>query len=75
MAFIDAEQKAIEPGQLRELSDDELRSELIKLEEAQFRLRFRASTEDISSENPMRFRAMRRNIARIKTVLQERTQA
>ncbi len=75
MALTDAEQKAIEPGQLRELSDDELRSELVKLEEAQFRLRFRASTEDISSENPMRFRAMRRNIARIKTVLRERTQA
>ncbi len=75
MALTDAEQKAIEPGQLRELSDDELRSELVKLQEAQFRLRFRASTEDISSENPMRFRAMRRNIARIKTVLRERTQA
>ena len=75
MALTDAEQKAIEPGQLRELSDDELRSELVILEEAQFRLRFRASTEDISSENPMRFRAMRRNIARIKTVLRERTQA
>jgi large subunit ribosomal protein L29 len=57
---------------LRELSDDELRVELAALKEAQFRLRFRAATEDISADNPMRFRTMRRNVARIETVLRER---
>lgn len=72
MALKDTELKAVDAGQLRELSDDELRAELAKLQEAQFRLRFRAATEDISSENPMRFRTMRRNIARIRTVLRER---
>jgi large subunit ribosomal protein L29 len=72
---LNAERKPVDMVALRELSDDELRSELAALKEAQFRLRFRSATEDISSENPMRFRVMRRNIARIQTVLRERTQA
>ena len=72
---LNAEQKALDMTALRELSDDELRTELTTLREAQFRLRFRAATEDISADNPMRFRTMRRNIARIETVLRERTRA
>jgi len=72
---LNAERKPVDMVALRELSDDELRSELAALKEAQFRLRFRSATEDISSENPMRFRIMRRNIARIQTVLRERTEA
>ena len=72
---LNAEQKRLDLAALRELSDDELRKELATLREAQFRLRFRSATEDISSENPMRFRTMRRNIARLQTVLRERTRA
>jgi large subunit ribosomal protein L29 len=72
---LNAEQKALDMTALRELSDDELRTELATLREAQFRLRFRAATEDISADNPMRFRTMRRNVARIETVLRERTRA
>jgi large subunit ribosomal protein L29 len=72
---LNTEQKAVEMTALRELSEDELRAELALLKEAQFRLRFRAATEDISADNPMRFRTMRRNVARIETVLRERTQA
>lgn len=75
MALKDAEQRPLDPQALRELSDVELREELARLEEAQFRLRVRAATEDISAENPMRFRIMRRNIARLRTVLRERAQA
>ena len=41
--------------------------------EERFRLRFRSATEAI--ENPMRFRALRRDIARIKTVLREQARA
>jgi large subunit ribosomal protein L29 len=74
MPLKDAEQRPVEPEQLRELSNEELESELVKLQEAQFRLRFRAATEDISADNPMRFRTMRRNVARIRTVLREREQ-
>jgi large subunit ribosomal protein L29 len=72
---LNAERKPLDMVALRELSDDELRTELATLREAQFRLHFRSATEDISSDNPMRFRIMRRNIARIRTVLRERARA
>jgi large subunit ribosomal protein L29 len=35
-----------------------------------FNLRFRSATESI--ENPMRFRALRRDIARLQTILREK---
>ena len=73
MALKDTERNPVDMTQLRELADDELRAELARLKEAEFRLRIRAATEDISADNPMRFRTMRRNIARIHTVLRERT--
>ena len=56
----------------RELSVDELRTKLAELTEERFRLRFRSATEAI--ENPIRFRALRRDIARIQTVLRERAE-
>ncbi len=62
--------KDAKPNELRELSKDELDAKLAELTEERFRLRFRSATESI--ENPMRFRALRRDIARIKTVLRER---
>ena len=71
MELKDAETKPLEPVQIRELQDAELQEELIRLEEAQFRLKFRSATEAI--DNPLQFRVIRRNIARIKTVLRERT--
>ena len=73
MALKNVENKPIRPAQLRELSADELKQELALLEEARFRLRFRSATEPI--ENPMQFRMIRRNIARIKTLLKERARA
>jgi large subunit ribosomal protein L29 len=73
MALKDAERKPLDLAQIRELPDDELQAELARLKEARFRLRLRAATEDIAADNPMRFRTMRRNIARIHTVLRERT--
>jgi len=72
MAAKDMERKAATASQLRELTTPDLELELTKLREAEFRLRFRAATKDISAENPMRFRTMRRNIARIRTILHER---
>ena len=70
MALKDTEKKPIRPAQLRELSLDDLKQELARLEEAQFRLRFRSATEAV--ENPIQFRIIRRNIARIRTVLKEK---
>ena len=55
---------------LRQLSVDDLRAKLAEVVEEQFRLRFRSATESI--ENPMRFRHLRRDIARIRTVLRAR---
>jgi large subunit ribosomal protein L29 len=60
----------VKPAELREKSTDDLESQLRELTEERFRLRFRSATEAI--ENPMRFRAIRRDIARIQTVLRER---
>jgi large subunit ribosomal protein L29 len=55
---------------LRELSADELQARLAELTEERFRLRFRSASESI--DNPMRFRTLRRDIARILTVLRAR---
>lgn len=56
--------------QLHELSTDDLKGKLAELTEERFRLRFRSATESI--ENPMRFRHLRKDIARIHTILRER---
>ena len=73
MALRDAESKALDPTQIRELETAELKEELGRLREAQFRLKFRSATEAI--DNPLQFRALRRNVARIATILRERNQA
>jgi large subunit ribosomal protein L29 len=52
------------------MSVEDLESRLTELTEERFRLRFRSATESI--ENPMRFRAIRRDIARIRTILKEK---
>jgi large subunit ribosomal protein L29 len=61
----------VKPEELREMSVEDLESKLGELTEERFRLRFRSATESI--ENPMRFRAIRRDIARIKTILKEKS--
>ena len=58
---------------LREIKTEELEQKLAVLEEERFRLRFRRGTEAIT--NPLQFRTMRREIARIKTILRERMPA
>lgn len=73
MALKDAERKALDPGQIRELETTELQEEFARLKEAQFRLKFRSATEAL--DNPLQFRILRRNVARIATILRERMQA
>ena len=75
MSLKDAEKKPLGMEFIRELKDDELQAELGRLEEAQFRLKFRSATEDVTGGNPLQFRTIRRNIARMKTVLVERKSA
>ncbi len=56
--------KPQKPEQLRELKTEELEQKLAVLAEERFRLAFRRGTEAIA--NPLQFRAMRREIARIR---------
>jgi len=58
---------------LRELKTDELTQKLVVLTEEKFRLGFRRATESLS--NPLQLRTIRRDIARIKTILKERATA
>ena len=58
------------PDTLRELKTDELTQKLAVLTEEIFRLEFRRATESLT--NPLQLRTIRRDIARIKTILQER---
>ena len=60
----------VKPNELREMSVENLESKLAELTEERFRLRFRSATESI--ENPMRFRDLRRDIARLHTILREK---
>ena len=57
-------------GDLRELSLEELESKLAEARDEVFHLRFRSANESI--ENPMRFRLIRREIARLLTLVQEK---
>ena len=52
---------------LRAKTSDELKAQLIDLKKEQFNLRFQAAGGQI--ENPSRAKIVRREIARIKTVL------
>ena len=63
----------LKPQALREQKTEELEQKLAALEEEEFRLRFRAGTEALS--NPLQFRTIRRDIARLKTILGERRTA
>ncbi len=55
---------------LRELSDEELAKKLEESKDELFRLRFQLATNQL--DNPMRIKEVRKNIARLKTVIRER---
>ena len=58
---------------VRAKSADELKDELTKLKKEQFNLRFQRATNQL--ENTARVRQVRKDIARIKTVLSEKAKA
>jgi large subunit ribosomal protein L29 len=60
-------------AELRDLSDEELREKLRELQEELFNLRFQLATGQI--ENVSRIGAVRRDVARLKTVQQQRALA
>ena len=55
---------------LQALTVDELKTRLVELRDERFKLKFRSATEAI--DNPMRFRTVRRDIARLETLLRAR---
>jgi large subunit ribosomal protein L29 len=55
---------------IREWDDTEVNARLAELKEEQFRLRFRSAT--MALENPKLINQVRRDIARLNTILRER---
>jgi large subunit ribosomal protein L29 len=55
--------------EIREMGKDDIVARVRELEEEQFRLKFRSGTEPL--EDPLRLRVIRRDIARLKTVMRE----
>ena len=55
---------------IREMAIDEISKKIAELEEERFRLNFRSATEPL--DDPLRLRWIRKDIARLKTILRER---
>jgi len=60
-------------GELRDKTPDQLREELESLKKERFNLRFQAATGQL--ENTARARKVRRDAARVKTILNEKARA
>ena len=55
---------------MRELPNEELKSEIVKAREKVFKMRFQGKGKDL--ENPGEYKALRKAIARLHTILRER---
>jgi large subunit ribosomal protein L29 len=60
----------VKTEEIRDLSEVEIRERIAEIQEELFRLRFRAATAEL--ENPMLLRNLRRDVARLQTVLRQR---
>ena len=60
----------LKSDEIRDMSDGDIHARVAQLEEERFRLKFRSATEPL--ENPLQLRTIRRDIARLKTILRER---
>lgn len=63
--------KTTSAAELRQMSREELNAKVVELKDELFTLRFQAATGQLG-ESQGRLRAVRKDIARIYTVLQER---
>ena len=59
----------MKPNKIREMSDVELQNELGNLKNELFKLRFQNANNQL--DNPVRMKLVKRDIARIKTILRE----
>ena len=55
---------------IRDLTVDEISDQMAQAKEELFRLRFRSATQEL--ENPVLVKTLRRDIARLRTILRER---
>ena len=60
----------MDANELREKTPDQLRDELANLKKEAFNLRFQQATNQL--ENTARMRIVRRDVARVKTILNEK---
>jgi large subunit ribosomal protein L29 len=58
---------------VRDLTTDEIRGQITQKQEELFRLRFRGATQQL--ENPALIKSLRRDVARMRTILREREMA
>jgi large subunit ribosomal protein L29 len=56
--------------EIRDLTDGEIQERIGQVQEELFRLRFRSATQEL--ENPALLRQLRRDLARMKTILHQR---
>ncbi|MCL6612221.1 MAG: 50S ribosomal protein L29 [Peptococcaceae bacterium] len=56
--------------EIREMSDDELKKALDDSKDELFRLKFQLATGQL--DNPMRIKEVKRDIARVKTIIRQR---
>jgi large subunit ribosomal protein L29 len=63
----------VKASDVRELSIEEIGDKISQAQEELFRLRFRGATQQI--ENPALIKSLRREIARMRTILRERETA
>ncbi len=59
--------------ELHDKTPDQLRDELVALKKEAFNLRFQQATSQL--ENPARLRSVKRDVARVKTVLNQKAAA
>jgi len=63
----------MKPGKIREQSVEELHLEETRLKDQIFRLRFQFAIGQV--ENPMKIRLARRDLARVQTIISEKSRA
>ena len=60
----------MELKKMRDMTEVELNTELSKMKKELFNLRFKHATGQL--ENPVQMRELKRNIARVKTIIREK---
>ena len=64
--------KGLKTEDLRSWSDTELRARITELEEERFRLQFRSATEALEGGAALRMREIRKDVARLHTVVSQK---